>query len=54
MKGEAMEYVLAVGNPFDGMKLFGPFESVNKATEWGEAVYPNETWFIVTLEPANE
>lgn len=30
------QYVVCVGNPFDGMALYGPFPDAEAATDWAE------------------
>jgi hypothetical protein len=44
-----MEYVVAVGNVFDGVNLFGPFESNVAAIEYAESERFNEGWYIVPV-----
>jgi hypothetical protein len=41
-------FVVASGNPFDGLRLFGPFWSHQQACEWTE--HMDEDWWIVKVE----
>ncbi len=40
--------VVVVGNPIDGIQIFGPFDHINDAIEWTESL--KGEWWIVTLE----
>jgi hypothetical protein len=40
-------YAVAVGNPFDGVTLFGPFYNSEEADEWGESV--QDDWWVVEI-----
>jgi hypothetical protein len=40
-------YVVLVGNPIDGMAVFGPFDSVEKSIEWANNT--EDTWFVTVL-----
>lgn len=42
-------YVIAVGNPFDGLWLIGPFASGEEALEYAEDITHSE-WSLVALE----
>jgi hypothetical protein len=44
--------VVAVGNPFDGITLFGPFQDETEALEWAEGT--SGDWHIVHLEEVEE
>lgn len=49
-----MKYVVLVGNPIDGMGVFGPFDSVEKAIEWANS-NTEDTWFVTQLhDPATQ
>ena len=41
--------ILAVGDPFEGMTLFGPFESWETAIAYAER-FEYVTWFVTELE----
>jgi len=41
--------VVAVGSPFDGVTLYGPFISHDEAVEYGEGF--DDVWNAVTLTP---
>jgi len=38
--------ILAVGNPFDGITLYGPFEDTEQACDYAEHEFANETWWL--------
>jgi hypothetical protein len=42
------EYVIVVGNPFDGMHIFGPYDDYYDALDQAEGV--GYDWWIVRLE----
>lgn len=42
-------YVVAVGNAFDGMSLFGPFDSTDDASDWAGTNLRNEEWLVVSI-----
>jgi hypothetical protein len=50
-------FVIAVGNPFEGLFLFGsdpngqPFGDHEAAVEAAEERFEGDTWHIVQLEP---
>lgn len=39
-------YVLAVGNPFDGVDLIGPFVDYTDATDYAAFAYPNSSFTV--------
>lgn len=45
------QYVIASGNPFDGLSLIGPFDSVEEATEDALIEYDKLDWHVVALVP---
>jgi len=47
------EYVLASGNPFDGLFIHGPFDDAAEATEYAENHYKDSSWWVVKLNPAD-
>jgi hypothetical protein len=40
---------LAVGDPFDGIALYGPFGDTEVAASVGENSYKGETWWVLDL-----
>lgn len=42
-------HVVAIGNPFDGLALVGPFESGDAAAEWAEANHDAPDWWVLDL-----
>jgi hypothetical protein len=42
-------WVVVVGNPFDGIRLIGPFEDGNDANEWADENCNNEEWWVVNI-----
>ena len=45
-------WAVAVGNPFDGMRFFGPFPGYELAQSWAERHIKDEEWWLVGLTPA--
>ena len=45
--------VVMVGNPLDGVLLYGPFDDHETALAWAEAENPPSTWWTVVVEPMN-
>ncbi len=45
-----MQFLLAVGSPFDGMSIYGPFESVDTAVEYAKVHHKTSTWWVVNLK----
>ena len=43
-------HVVAFGNPFDGVTLYGPFPTWDDAADFGEAESDQSDWFVVSLE----
>ena len=46
-------YVVLVGNPIDGLTVYGPYPEEIHDVEVGE-IFRNETWWIVELEKHEE
>lgn len=44
-------HVLAIGNPFDGMSVLGPFEDSEQASAYAEQYRLDEWWTIEVDEP---
>ena len=42
-------YTIAVGNPFDGVTLYGMFEDPGSANEVAEREFPNDEWWIAPI-----
>lgn len=42
-------WVVVVGNPFDGIRLIGPFEDGNDANEWADENCDTEDWWVVNI-----
>lgn len=47
---DAKQFVIAVGNPFDGLTLIGPFDDGGKAVDVARLLYPRDEWYVVPLE----
>jgi hypothetical protein len=47
-------YVVVVGNPFDGMTIYGPFDGPTEADEWTQGNAKTDLdgvdWWIMPLE----
>ncbi len=48
------QYVVAKGNPLDGITLYGPFEDSDSALEWAECNDREGDWWIVTVNSPEE
>lgn len=44
---DAATHIVSVGNPHDGITLYGPFLTVDEAGEWAER-YIDDVWQVVT------
>jgi hypothetical protein len=42
-----MKHLVAKGNPFDGVTLYGPFDEGDDALEWAEFNDTEGDWWIV-------
>lgn len=42
--------VIVLGNPIDGIRLIGPFDTSDDANVVAEQHFPNDTWWIADLE----
>jgi hypothetical protein len=45
--------VVVVGNPVDGIAIFGPFPTLEAAQEYADSLGHHE-WWITELEPVDE
>jgi hypothetical protein len=45
-------YAVAVGEMFDAIRFYGPFDEFEDGMEWGEA-NANRTYFVIQLEDTN-
>jgi len=43
--------VIALGNPFDGMTIYGPFYDAELAVEYAEGNFQSDDWWIMDVEP---
>lgn len=41
--------VLVVGDPFEGLRVYGPYGDTDSAAEYARDAYKNETWWVVDL-----
>lgn len=47
--------VVAIGNPFDGIVMYGPFDTTDDANEWADHEVSNDTWWVMSLmDPASD
>jgi hypothetical protein len=44
--------IIILGNPIDGLRIFGPFESPEAAANWAEDQGPD--WWLTLLHSPNE
>lgn len=45
-----MNYIVALGDPFDGFTLYGPFVDSDEATNWAENNAGDQAWTVAELE----
>jgi len=43
------KFVVAKGDPFNGMELYGPFSNGDEAGDWARDEFKNETWWLLPL-----
>lgn len=43
-----MKYAVLIGNPIDGMLVYGPFGSVEDSVEWANANV-DDTWVVTII-----
>lgn len=43
-------FVLALGDPFDGLTLIGPFDSASDVNEYADTEIKDETWWGMELK----
>lgn len=44
------QFVIVIGNPIDGISLYGPFDDIEEAHEWAEN-NSDEWWCAMLYEP---
>jgi len=55
MDEEKDMYIVAAGNPFDGMEVYGPFDDGNDANEWAEHEFRHGgEWWVMKLRRVSE
>lgn len=42
-------HIIIVGNPIDGFKVYGPFESGDEAINWASHTVDDEHWSLAWL-----
>ncbi len=47
---ETVKYVLACGSAFDGVVLYGPFDTYDEALKHGEADTTGSDWHVVEVQ----
>ena len=48
-----MKYVIAFGNAFDGIRLYGPFDTFEDADQFAQTDR-NAEWVIAEINPVNQ
>ncbi len=48
-----MNYVTVIGNPFRGLKLYGPFDTPDEATDFATDTANHEEWYTLALRDPN-
>lgn len=51
---QVTSYAIAIGNSFDGIKLYGPFDSFEGAERYASQNYRREGWVIPEMLPPME
>ena len=46
------QYVVVIGNPFDGLTIHGSFSDLELASEWAERKAGGDDWHVVYLYEA--
>jgi hypothetical protein len=49
LKRNVEKWLLIVGCPIDGFMYFGPFDTVNEAHDWREALHVGADYWIAQL-----
>jgi len=49
-----MQYCVAVGNPFDGVTLYGPYETSEEAEESEEFNNGSDAWIVTLYQPGED
>lgn len=50
-----LKWAISIGNQSDGFSFEGPFNDPEAAAEYGDRVYPGDTWWLIELvQPTNE
>lgn len=44
--------IIIIGNPVEGFEYFGPFDSIDQATDWGADLVQGDWWVTVVESPA--
>ena len=44
-----MQWIIATGNPFDGIEMIGPFADEAAALEYAELVDDSRDWWVTAL-----
>jgi hypothetical protein len=44
------KYVIILGNPVDGIVIFGPFDGPLEAVNWAEMQMRGNTWWVTELK----
>jgi hypothetical protein len=42
-------FAVAVGDPFSGMSLYGPFDTSAEAIEYADSKFFGENWWVMAL-----
>jgi len=42
-------YVLIVGNPFDGLRIYGPWTDANLAQEYADQNHDDADWWVMQV-----
>ena len=45
-------WIVVIGNPMDGLSMFGPFLSEESAIEFAEIENGGQEWWVTKLQPA--
>lgn len=45
--------IVIVGNPIEGLDIYGPFDDIDQAIGWGEDLVQGDWWLAKVESPAN-
>ena len=46
-----LRFTIVIGDPIDGISLYGIFKSHEEATEYAGEYYHQDTWWVIVINP---